>query len=208
VVTPAAGPAVPAAAFEFWFDVGSAYSYIAWRTLPAFERRTGCRPALRPMLLGGVFKATGNRSPVEVPAKARWADADLRQWAARLGVPFVFNPWFPVNTLVLMRGACGLRMRDPQALPRYLDAAFDALWAQPRDLTDPSERAAVITRAGLTPAAFSALVEDPAVKDGLRRDTDEAIALGVFGAPTFRVGDRLFFGQDRLDFVAEALAGR
>jgi 2-hydroxychromene-2-carboxylate isomerase len=196
----------PPPVFEFWFDVGSAYSYIAWSALPGFERRTGRRPALRPMLLGGVFKATGNRSPVEVAAKARWVDRDLRQWATRLGVPYAFNPWFPVNTLALMRGAWGLRMRDPDALPRYLEAVFDAMWAQPRNLADPAERAALLARVGLTQVAFAALVDDPAVKDGLRQDTEEAIARGVFGAPAFFVGDRLFFGQDRLDFVAEALA--
>ena len=199
-------PAVPA--FEFWFDVGSPYTYIAWRALPALERSTGARAQLRPMLLGGVFKATGNRSPVEVAAKGRWTGADLARWAARLGVPFEHNPWFPVNTLVLMRGAAGLRLRDPQSLPRYLDAVFDAMWAHPRNLGDPAEVAAVLAAAGFDPQAFMAMVEDPAVKDALKRDTEAAVARGVFGAPSFFVGDALFFGQDRMGFVADALAGR
>jgi 2-hydroxychromene-2-carboxylate isomerase len=192
--------------FEFWFDVGSAYSYIAWRALPGFVERTGARVELRPMLLGGVFKATGNRSPVEIAAKGRWAADDLARWASRLGVPFEFNPWFPVNTLALMRAAAGLRLRDPDALPRYLDAVFGAIWASPRNVADPTELASVLAAAGFDPEAFVALIEDPKVKDALRRDTDEAIGRGVFGAPTFFVGDRMFFGQDRMDFVAEALA--
>jgi 2-hydroxychromene-2-carboxylate isomerase len=199
-------PAVPA--FEFWFDVGSAYSYIAWRALPDLERRTGARAVLRPMLLGGVFKATGNRSPVEVAAKGRWTWTDLPRWAAKLGVPYVPNPWFPVGTLLLMRGAAGLRLRDPQALPGYLDAMFDAMWAQGRNLGDPAEVGAVLAAAGMDPKALLALAEDPQVKDALRRDTEEAVARGVFGAPSFFVGDELFFGQDRMDFVADALAGR
>jgi 2-hydroxychromene-2-carboxylate isomerase len=194
--------------FEFFFDVGSPYSYIAYRALPALEARTGVKAALRPMLLGGVFKATGNRSPVEVPAKGAWTGSDLARWARRLGVPFRRNPWFPVNTLVLMRGAAGLRLRDPASLPGYLDAVFDAMWAQPRNLGDLAEVTAVLGAAGFDPRAFATLVEDPEVKDTLKRDTEEAVARGVFGAPTFFVGDEMFFGQDRMDFVAEALGAR
>lgn len=194
--------------YELWLDVGSAYSYIAWKALPAFVERTSATPVLRPMLLGGVFKATGNRSPAEVAAKGRWVAEDLPRWAARLGVPFVFNPWFPVNTIGPMRGAAALRMHAPEALPRYLDAMFDAMWARPRNLGDPATLAAVAAEAGVDPARFRAMVEDPQVKDALRRDTEEAVARGVFGAPTFFVGDAMFFGQDRMDFVAEALAAR
>lgn len=199
---------LPERSVEFWFDVGSAYSYIAWRALPGFIERTGAQLVLRPMLLGGVFKATGNRSPVEVEAKGRWAAIDLAQWAARLDVPFRFNPWFPVSTLALMRGAAGLRLRDPDALPRYLGAVFDAIWAQPRNVADPVELDAVLVQAGFDPQAFAGLIADPAVKEALKRETDEAIARGVFGAPTFFVGERMFFGQDRMDFVAEALPAR
>ena len=194
--------------YELWLDVGSAYSYIAWKALPAFVERTGAAPVLRPMLLGGVFRATGNRSPVEVAAKGRWAADDLRRWAARLGVPFVFNPWFPVNTIGPMRGAAALRMHDPASLPRYLDAMFDAMWGAPRNLGDPATLAAVAADAGIDAPRFAAMLEDPQVKDALRRDTEEAVARGVFGAPTFFVGDAMFFGQDRMEFVAEALAAR
>ncbi|HYF57579.1 MAG TPA: 2-hydroxychromene-2-carboxylate isomerase [Burkholderiaceae bacterium] len=194
--------------FELWLDVGSAYSYVAWRALPGFAERVGAWPTLRPMLLGGVFKATGNRSPVEVAAKGRWADADLRRHAARLGAPYAFNPWFPVNTLVPMRIAAGLAMREPGSLPRFLDACFDAIWGRPRDIADRSTFVAVLGEAGLDAPALLALAEDPEVKERLKRDTEEAVARGVFGAPTFFVGDEMFFGQDRMDFVADALATR
>jgi len=200
--------AVATRCYELWLDVGSAYSYIAWKSLPAFVARTGAAPELRPMLLGGVFRATGNRSPVEVAAKARWAADDLARWAARLSVPFSFNPWFPVNTIGPMRGAIALRLRAPHALPHYLDAMFDAMWGSPCNLADPQTLAAVAARAGIDAAQFAAMIEDPQVKDALRRDTEEAVARGVFGAPTFFVGEAMFFGQDRMEFVAEALAAR
>jgi 2-hydroxychromene-2-carboxylate isomerase len=195
-------------ALEFWFDVGSPYSYIAWKALPALEARTGVRAALRPMLLGGVFKATGNASPAAVPAKGAWTNEDLRRWARRVGAPFERNPWFPVNTLVLMRGAAGLRLRDPRALTGYVGAVFDAMWAAPRNLGDPAEVGAVLAAAGFEPSSFAAMVEAPEVKEALKRDTEEAVARGVFGAPTFFVGETLFFGQDRMDFVEAALNAR
>ena len=117
-------------------------------------RESGARLVYEPMLLGGVFKATGNASPVSVPAKGRWMNRDIERWAARYGVPFAFNPHFPINTLTLMRGATGLHMRQsPEVFTRYVDAVFDAI-----------------------------------------------------GAPTCFVGDEMFFGQDRLEFMRESAA--
>jgi 2-hydroxychromene-2-carboxylate isomerase len=158
------------------------------------------------MLLGGVFKATGNSSPVAVPAKGRWMGQDLARWARRYGVPFAFNPHFPINTLTLMRGAAGLRLRQPQDFERYAGAVFQALWVTPRNLGDAEVLAATLAEAGFDPAAFTALVADAEVKAALVASTEEAVARGVFGAPSCFVGGELFFGQDRLDFVREALA--
>jgi 2-hydroxychromene-2-carboxylate isomerase len=160
------------------------------------------------MLLGGVFKATGNASPVAVPAKGRWMGADIARWAKRYGVPFRFNPHFPINTLTLMRGAAGLQMRRPEDFERYLTTIYEAMWKEPADLGDPAVLASTLAAAGLDADALGALVGDPEVKARLVATTEEAVARGVFGAPTFFVGDEMFFGQDRLDFVAEALAGR
>jgi 2-hydroxychromene-2-carboxylate isomerase len=157
------------------------------------------------MLLGGVFKATGNVSPVNVPAKGRWMGADLARHAALYGVPFAFNPHFPVNTLTLMRGAVGLQMRQPDKFSAYVDAVFDALWVHPRNLGDAAEVAAVVSAVGMAPDAFMALVSDVDVKAALVANTEEAVQRGVFGAPSFFVGEELHFGQDRLDFVRRAL---
>lgn len=192
---------------EFFFDFGSPTTYLAHTQLPRIARDTGARLVYRPMLLGGVFKATGNASPVTVPAKGRWMGQDMARWAARHGVPFAFNPHFPINTLTLMRGAVGLQMRQPERFRPYVDAVFDAMWVHPRNLGDAGEIAALLGPLGLDPEAFAALVGDAEVKAALVAHTEEAVARGVFGAPTCFVGDQMHFGQDRLDFVREALTG-
>ena len=190
---------------EYFFDVGSPTSYLAWTRLPQIAAETGATIVRRPMLLGGVFKATGNASPVTVPAKGRWMNDDMQRWAERYGVPFRFNPHFPINTLTLMRGAAGLQLRRPQDFDRYLEVVERAMWVEQKDLGDPTVLAATLADAGIDGAAFMALVSDPEVKARLIAATDEAVARGVFGAPTFFVGEAMFFGQDRLDFVREAL---
>ena len=190
---------------EFFFDVGSPTAYLAFTQLPRIAADAGATLAYRPMLLGGVFKATGNASPVAVPAKGKWMGDDIPRWARRYGVPIAFNPHFPINTLTLMRGAAGLQLRQPAALQGYLDAVFHAMWVAPRNLGDAAVLAAVLVAAGLDADALQALTSDPEVKARLVANTEEAVARGVFGAPTCFVGDTLFFGQDRLDFVREAL---
>jgi 2-hydroxychromene-2-carboxylate isomerase len=189
---------------EFFFDFGSPTTYLAHTQLPRIAHETGATLQYRPMLLGGVFKATGNTSPVTVPAKGRWMGQDIARWAKRWGVPFTFNPHFPINTLTLMRGAVGLQMRQPASFTRYVDAVFQAMWVTPRNLGDAAVLAATLTEAGFDAEAFVALVGDPEVKAKLVANTEEAVARGVFGAPSCFVGDQLFFGQDRLDFVREA----
>jgi len=190
---------------EYFFDVGSPTAYLAWTQLPKIAAETGATIAWRPMLLGGVFKATGNASPVTVPAKGRWMNDDIARWAHRYGVPFAFNPHFPINTLTLMRGATGLQMRRPADLPRYLDVVERAIWEAPTNLGDPAVLAATLSAAEFDADEFAALVADPDVKARLIATTEEAVARGAFGAPTFFVGEQMFFGQDRLDFVREAL---
>lgn len=196
----------PTKTLEFFFDFGSPTTYLAYTQLPQLVRDTGAQLVYRPMLLGGVFKATGNASPVTVPAKGQWMGADMARFARRYGVPFAFNPHFPINTLTLMRGAAGLQLRQPALFAPYVEAVFKAMWVQPRNLGDPAELAAVIAPLGITPEAFMALVSDAEVKAALVAHTEEAVQRGVFGAPSFFVGGELFFGQDRLDFVREALA--
>jgi 2-hydroxychromene-2-carboxylate isomerase len=190
---------------EFFFDVGSPTTYLAWTQLPALCATAGAELEYRPMLLGGVFQATGNASPASVPAKGRYMSDDMARFARRYGVPLAMNPFFPVNTLVLMRGAAGAQLRAPARLPAYLRAVFHAMWVEPQNLNDPAIAAQVLAAAGFDPAEVMGWANDAEVKAALRATTEEAVARGVFGAPTMFVGSEMFFGQDRLDFVREAL---
>lgn len=190
---------------EFFFDVGSPASYLAWTQMPALCAQAGAQLVYKPMLLGGVFQATGNASPALVAAKGRYMAVDLGRFAQRYGVPFKMNPHFPINTLQLMRGVVGMQMRQPQRFEAFLQAVFTALWAEGANLNDPAVTAATLDQAGFDPVDVFALVNAADIKAALKANTDEAVARGVFGAPTVFVGDAMFFGQDRLDFVREAL---
>ena len=167
--------------------------------------QAGAELVYRPMLLGGVFQATGNASPATVPAKAHYMTADMARFARRYGVPLATNPFFPINTLLLMRGATGASMRAPERFAPYLTGVFHALWVEPQNLNDPATAAAALAAAGFDPTEVMGWADDAEVKTALRATTEEAISRGVFGAPTMFVGTDMFFGQDRLDFVREAL---
>ena len=195
---------MPAKTIEFLFDFGSPTTYLAHTQLPKLAADTGAHIQYVPMLLGGVFKATGNQSPVMVPAKGRWMGEDLPRFARRYGVPYQFNPHFPINTLTLMRGAVGLQMRDPQRFMPYVNAVFRAMWVEPVNLGDLTVLASTLGAAGFEADSFMALVGDAEIKAKLIANTEAAVARGVFGAPTCFVGREMFFGQDRLDFVREA----
>ena len=190
---------------EFFFDFGSPASYLAWTQLPALCASTGATLHYRPMLLGGVFQATGNSSPAAVPAKGRYMATDLLRHARRYGVPFAFNPHFPINTLALMRGAIGYQMQRPEDFARYLEALFNALWVDQRNLADDAVLGPILEAAGLDVQQYQAMISDDQVKGALKASTEEAVQRGVFGAPTFFVGDEMYFGQDRLEFVTETL---
>lgn len=186
---------------EFYFDVGSPAAYLAWTQL----RQLPGQVDHKPMLLGGVFQATGNKSPMEVPAKGRYMLADLERFARRYDVPFRHNPHFPINTLLLMRGATGLQMREPGRFQAYVDAVFRAIWDQAENMNDPATVGRVLQAAGFDAQALLALAADQEVKDRLKAVTQDAVARGVFGAPTFFVDGQMYWGQDRLDFVKEAM---
>jgi 2-hydroxychromene-2-carboxylate isomerase len=191
--------------FEFWFDFGSSASYLAWTQIPALEAATGTRAAFKPMLLGGVFQATGNQSPANIPAKGKYVFADFARFAERYRVPFIQNPYFPINTLQLMRGAIGLQRTGDARFMDYCRAVFNAIWVESLNMNDPAVVAEALREAGFDAQALIALASEQATKDALRAGTEAAVARGVFGAPTFFVGDQMFWGQDRLDFVKEAL---
>jgi len=189
---------------EFYFDFGSPTAYLAHCRLQQLAAQYDLTVEYRPMLLGGVFKATDNMSPVAIPAKGKYMlEQDLPRFAKRYGAPLNFNPHFPINTLQAMRGA--VAARDAGVMPTYVDALYTAMWVDQKNLGDSDVLAAVLTEAGLDAEALLAATGDPDVKGELIRSTEEAVARGAFGAPTFYLGDDMYFGQDRLDFVEEAL---
>lgn len=191
---------------EFFFDLGSPATYLASTQLPRLCQQTDSQLIYVPMLLGGVFKATGNASPVTIAAKGRYMFQDLARYAKRYGVPLKFNPHFPINTLMLMRAVTGMQLRHPERFKVFIDCLFRALWVEGRNMDDPQTVAAVLTEHGFDPAETLALTADEQVKTALKDNTERAVQRGVFGAPSMFVGDQLFFGQDRLDFVVEALS--
>lgn len=188
---------------EFYFDVGSPASYLAWTQIADLAERHSAELIYKPMLLGGVFKATGNSSPATVPAKGNYTRQDFNRFAQRYGVELNHSPFFPINTMQLMRGATAY-LGTEQFVP-FVDAVFRAIWVDEQDMGNPEVVGAVLSRHGFSPDVVMQRMSDQAVKDSLRSHTEEAIERGVFGAPTLFVGEQMFFGQDRLDFVEEAL---
>ena len=188
---------------EFFFDVGSPASYLAWTQLESIAQRTNAKIIWRPMLLGAVFQATGNASPAAVPAKGAYMLKDLQHFSNIYGVPFNFNPFFPLNTMHLMRGATAY-LEEPE-FQTYLAAIFNALWSEQLNMESPEVVAEVLTKAGIDVTDFMARISETEVKERLKDTTEEAVARGVFGAPSFFVNGEMFFGQDRLSFVEVAL---
>jgi 2-hydroxychromene-2-carboxylate isomerase len=190
---------------EFFFDLGSPASYLACTQLPALCRECSAELIYRPMLLGGVFQATGNASPAMIPAKGRYMIRDLARFAERYGVPMRFNPHFPINTLSLMRLLVAVQLHQPERFADALQALFQAIWVEGLHMGDPLKVVGVLEAAGFDAAVLQQQIAEPVVKEALRATTEEAVKRGVFGAPTCFVGDEMFFGQDRLDFVRDAL---
>ncbi len=190
---------------EFLYDFGSPTVYLAATQLPILANRVGGRINWQPILLGGVFKLTGNQSPAVIAAKADYMNDDLQRFAKRYGVPFNWNPHFPINTLALMRGAVAYQ-DDAAVSSIYREAIFTAIWVEERNLNEPDVIGQVLFDAGLDPGELMVRIGQQTVKDQLIDNTEQAVNRGVFGAPTFFVGEQMFFGQDRLDFVTEALS--
>ncbi len=191
---------------EFCFDVGSPTAYLAHKRLQQLRAQYDLELRYIPILLGGVFKATGNVSPVTIPAKGRYmTEQDLPRFARRYGVTLRFNPHFPINTLTLMRAAVAARRLG--CFDTYVDTVYDAIWTRELDMGDPEVVAKVLTDAGLDAEQLLALAGEGDVKAELAANTEAAVARGVFGAPTMFMDGQMYFGQDRLDFVEEALRG-
>src|SRR6185437_7858933 len=192
----------------FLFDFASPNCWFAYRALPPLLQRAGARLDIAPVLLGGIFKATGNQSPLaafaHVKGKLAYDRLEMARFGARYGLTqFRMNPHLPVNTLMLMRGLLAARGAGQGAA--YLEAGLQGLWEEGLDLADPATLAARLDRAGLDGAALVAGAQAPQIKAALAEATDKAVARGVFGLPTFFVGDEMFFGKDRLGQVEEEL---
>jgi 2-hydroxychromene-2-carboxylate isomerase len=185
---------------EFFYDYVSVYSYLADSQLATLE---GAAIVYRPMLLGAVMQATGNRPPGTVEAKRRYLHADIANWASRYALPLTMNPLFPQNTLNALRLV--LLAQREGAFPEVHKRLFNAMWVEQRNLGDDSVLATIAGEAGLDPQSSMKAISEQSIKEMLKANTDEAIARGAFGAPTFFVGDRMFFGNDRFDFIREAL---
>jgi 2-hydroxychromene-2-carboxylate isomerase len=189
---------------EFLFDVGSPTAYLAWNRLKGITVRTGAALQPVPILLGGVFKATGGSPPGLIAAKGRWMNEDMARWAARDGVVLAMNPHFPVNTLMMMRILAGLE--GDARFGAVTDTLFAGMWQQGRNLADPAMLHTALTEGGHDADALLALAQDADAKAKLIANTEAAVARGVFGAPTCFVAGEMHFGQDRLEWVERAAA--
>jgi 2-hydroxychromene-2-carboxylate isomerase len=195
---------------EFHFDFGSPNAYLAHRVIPGIEDRTRVKFRYVPVLLGGIFKATGNRSPVEAFAgirnKPEYERLETERFVRRHRIEgYRRNPFFPVNTLQMMRGAAAAEIDG--GLEQYVAALFHHMWEAPKKMDDPDVLRAALTASGLDADAILARIQDSAVKARLIANTEASVARGAFGSPTFFVGDAIYFGKDRLRDVEEAILG-
>jgi 2-hydroxychromene-2-carboxylate isomerase len=194
---------------DFFWDVGSPYTYLAVTQLDALEKRTGARLRYRPLLLGGLYKLVGNSMPALVANKARYMLEDLARWRADYGIPMVLpteGTPFPLNTLLPMRAAMAADLRGQGR--QVCHALFAAYWGKGQDVSNPDVLTATLSAAGLDAPALIDGAQLQEVKDALRANTDEAAARGAFGLPLFYVGEQMFFGNDRLQQLERALTLR
>ncbi len=196
---------------QFMFDFGSPNAFLSHEAIPAIEQRTGVTFDYVPILLGGVFKATNNKSPAETLAgvknKPEFNALETERFVKRFGVkPYVWNPFFPVNTLNLMRAAVAAQLEG--VFEKYVEAAFHHMWVEPKKMDDPDVAAKALTASGLDGARLLARGQEPEVKAKLIANTQSAVERGVFGSPTFFVGKEMFFGKEQLREVEELISGK
>ena len=196
---------------QFMFDVGSPNAFLSHEAIPAIEQRTGVKFEYVPILLGGIFKATGNKSPAEslagIKNKPEFHALETERFVKRFHVkPYTMNPFFPVNTLNLMRAAVAAQLEG--AFEKYVDAAFHHMWGEPKKLDDPEVALKAFTASGLDAAKLFARAQVADVKAKLIENTQSAVERGAFGSPTFFVGNEMFFGKEQLREVEEMIAGK
>jgi 2-hydroxychromene-2-carboxylate isomerase len=196
---------------QFLFDFGSPNAFLSHEAIPAIEQRTGARFEYVPILLGGIFKATNNKSPAETLAgvknKREFHALETERFVRRFKVkPYVWNPYFPVNTLHLMRAAIAAQFEG--VFEKYVEAAYHHMWVEPKKMDDPEVAVKALTASGLDGAKLLTRAQDADVKARLMENTQSAVERGAFGAPTFFVGKEMFFGKEQLREVEELIAGK
>jgi 2-hydroxychromene-2-carboxylate isomerase len=196
---------------QFLFDFGSPNAFLSHEAIPAIERRTGVKFDYVPVLLGGIFKATNNKSPAETLAgvknKREFHALETERFVKRFGVkPYAMNPFFPVNTLNLMRAAVAAQLEG--MFEKYVDAAYHHMWVEPKKMDDPEVAVKALTSSGIDAAKLLARSQEPEVKAKLIENTQAAVERGAFGSPTFFVGKEMFFGKEQLREVEEMISGK
>ena len=196
---------------QFLFDFGSPNAFLSHEAIPAIEKRTGAKFEYVPILLGGIFKATNNKSPAEslagVKNKREFHALETERFVKRFGVkPYTWNPFFPVNTLNLMRAAVAAQLEGVFA--EYVEAAFHHMWVEPKKMDDPEVAAKALASSGLDASKLLARSQDADVKAKLIENTQSAVERGAFGSPTFFVGREMFFGKEQLREVEEMVSGK
>ena len=196
---------------QFMFDFGSPNAFLSHEAIPAIEQRTGVKFEYVPILLGGIFKATNNKSPAEslagIKNKREFHALETERFVKRFHVkPYTWNPFFPVNTLNLMRAAIAAQFEG--VFEKYVDAAFHHMWGEPKKMDDPEVALKAFTASGLDAAKLFARAQAPDVKAKLILNTQSAVERGAFGSPTFFVGNEIFFGKEQLREVEELVSGR
>ena len=196
---------------QFMFDFGSPNAFLSHEAIPAIERRTGAKFEYVPILLGGIFKATNNKSPAEtlvgIKNKREFHAIETERFVKRFNVrPYIHNPFFPVNTLNLMRAAIAAQFEG--VFTEYVDAAFHHMWVEPKKMDDPEVAAKALASSGLDAAKLLTRSQDADVKAKLIENTQGAVERGAFGSPTFFVGKEMFFGKEQLREVEEMVAGK
>src|SRR6478672_11632041 len=196
---------------QFMFDVGSPNAYLSHEAIPAIEKRASIKFEYVPILLGGIFKSTNNKSPAETLAgvknKREFHQIETERFLKRFNVqPYVWNPFFPINTLSLMRAAVAAQFEG--VFERYVEAAFHHMWREPKKMDDPEIALAALNASGLDGAKLLARAQEPEVKAKLLENTQSAVERGAFGSPTFFVGKEMFFGKEQLREVEEMVSGK
>ena len=186
----------------FCFDFGSPYSYLAYNNLNSI-REAGGEVAIMPVLLGGIFKATGNQPPATVQKKGEYMFKDINRWSKKLDIPFKMNPYFPILTVPHMRGAV-LAQRE-NILEKYMQVMFEAIWVKAMNLNDQEILTNIAEKSGIDPNQFAEEISSDEIKNKLRENTESAISKGAFGVPTYYLDDEMFWGIDSVKFLLDDL---